>query len=153
MIDSPNQPDERRDDDVPQRLRNDLAAVYGPSIQIPGSVDRLILSAARAGMARRRRSHRIIRWVGAAAAAAALLISLRIALVHPSQSSNPVALVGDVNGDGKVDILDAYVVARAIHDHARLNPAWDVNRDGVVDEKDVQWIASTSVSVGPGGGK
>ncbi len=67
-------------------------------------------------------------------------------MVHPSQPSNPVALVGDVNGDGKVDILDAYLVARAIATHASLNPAWDVNRDGVVDQKDVDWIANTSVA-------
>lgn len=153
MPNSPFQSDEHSDDELPPRLKDDLAAVYGPAIQVPASIDRLILSAVGAGIARRRRSHRIIRWAGAAAAAAALAIGLRVALVRPSATSGPVALVGDVNGDGKVDILDAYVVARAIHDHGRLNPAWDVNRDGVVDEKDVDWIVNSSVSIGPGGAK
>lgn len=152
MPESISQSDERHDDLAP-RLKADLAALYGNSLRIPESMDRLIVSAARAGVARRRQSHRIVRWVGAAAAAAALVIGLRIALVHPSQAPNPIALVGDVNGDGKVDILDAYVVARAIANHAPLNPAWDVNRDGVVDQKDVDWIANTSVSIRPGGGK
>jgi hypothetical protein len=69
----------------------------------------------------------------------------------PPQVTPHTALAGDINGDGRVDILDAYLVARTLADKSHTAPppaAWDVNRDGVVDQKDVDWIANAAVRVG-----
>lgn len=53
-------------------------------------------------------------------------------------------LVGDVNGDFRVDIRDIAVAAKAfgtVSGDSRWNPAADVNRDGKVDLRDVALIA------------
>ena len=47
----------------------------------------------------------------------------------------------DVNGDGRVDILDALALQRKIDGHERLSPKWDINGDGRVNERDVWAIA------------
>jgi hypothetical protein len=64
------------------------------------------------------------------------------------------ALVGDLNGDGKVDIKDISIVARAFGSYgpdywypgsppsARWNPVADVNSDGKIDMKDISIVAS-----------
>ena len=56
-----------------------------------------------------------------------------------------------MDGNGRIDILDAFTVARALADKGRTGPlpaAWDVNGDGVVDQKDVDWLANAAVRVG-----
>lgn len=53
-------------------------------------------------------------------------------------------LVGDVNGDGKVDIKDYYLVAKAYGTNSNMpnwNPAYDLNNDQQVDVKDVYEVA------------
>ena len=93
------------------------------------------------------------RWIGAAAAAAAV-VALAVRVAHspgPTGSPRPqLARLADVNHDGRVDILDAYLVARRIADKQPLDPAWDINGDGVVDQKDVDLIANMAVSVSGG---
>jgi len=44
--------------------------------------------------------------------------------------------VGDVNGDGRVDLNDAAAIRIAITNHTYSKEA-DLNHDGVVDEKDL----------------
>jgi hypothetical protein len=58
----------------------------------------------------------------------------------------------DLNGDGRVDIVDAYLMARSI-ERGRTERAWDKNRDGKVDRGDVDRIAFAAVSLRRGGGK
>jgi hypothetical protein len=90
----------------------------------------------------------------AAAAVAFTVIFPRLNKPGSSGSMSPPrlpALAADINGDGRVDILDAYVVARTLADRSRktsLPAAWDLNHDGVVDQKDVDWIAKAAVQVG-----
>ena len=55
------------------------------------------------------------------------------------------AVIGDVNGDGKVDMQDIGIVARAFGTSPgapRWNPAADVNGDGTVDMRDIALVAS-----------
>jgi len=55
-----------------------------------------------------------------------------------------VAMVGDVNADGKVDILDIALVARAYGSylgHQRWNPNYDLDGNGKVDILDVALAA------------
>ena len=109
----------------------------------------MILSAARIRLSRRRRVVAIVRWGFAAAAAALVVLVLRVNLVH-APSAPQVAQAGDINHDGRVDILDAYIVARGIAHHDPLPAQWDVNGDGVVDQKDVDFIANQAVHVSGG---
>ncbi len=55
-----------------------------------------------------------------------------------------VRLIGDVNGDGKVDLRDLALAARAFGStptSPNWNPAADINGDGKVDLKDIALIA------------
>jgi hypothetical protein len=56
----------------------------------------------------------------------------------------------DVNGDGRVDIRDALVLARKLRAGGPLEGGWDLSGDGVVDRVDVDRIARLVVAV-PGG--
>ena len=58
---------------------------------------------------------------------------------------------GDLNHDGKVDILDAFALARELRTGVRPTPQMDLNGDGVVDERDVATLAAQAVSLGKGG--
>lgn len=155
-------PPSEPNDQIPSKLTEGFAELY-PTVQVPASVDLAILNAARAHLAGQvhgggrsmgsLRYRRVLRWAGtgaavAAAAAAVLLVTLRPAT--PSGTPH-AALAGDINGDNRVDVLDAYLVARTLADKTRpvsLPAAWDVNHDGVVDQKDVDWIAAAAVRVG-----
>ena len=53
----------------------------------------------------------------------------------------------DLNHDGKVDILDAFALARKIESSQRLPAALDLNGDGVVDARDVALIAAHAVKL------
>jgi hypothetical protein len=145
MID--DQTPSETDLNLPGTLRDDLASLYRGSASVPSHVDDMILSAARIRLTRRRRMFRIVRWSAAAAAAAIVVFVLRVDLVH-APSAPQLAQTDDINHDGRVDILDAYVVARAIAHHQTLAAAWDVNGDGVVDQKDVDMIANSAVHIG-----
>jgi hypothetical protein len=62
--------------------------------------------------------------------------------VRPAYSCT---LIGDVNGDGKVDMKDLVIAGQAFGsypEHPRWNPQADVNSDGKVDMKDLCIIAS-----------
>jgi hypothetical protein len=50
-----------------------------------------------------------------------------------------VSIVGDVNGDSKVDLKDVYAVALAYGSypsHPKWNPNLDINNDNTIDLKD-----------------
>jgi hypothetical protein len=57
---------------------------------------------------------------------------------------DPPALVGDLTYDGKVDIRDLAIAAKAFGSypgHPRWNPIVDINADGTVDIRDMATIA------------
>lgn len=145
---SDNQPD------FPEDLRRALGQVYGHPLSVPAELDERILRDARGGYDRRMRRWLLVRWCGAGlAAAAAVAFAVRIFITHPTPAAQrdnvarQVAQLGDVDHNGRVDVLDAYTVARRIARHEPLDPSWDVNGDGVVDEKDVDLIAHMAVRV------
>lgn len=142
------------DQDLPQRLREAIAGVLGVDVAVPSEVDEAILTAAKRSFVRRRRAWMVMGRLSVGVATAALVtIAVRMFVVAPS-SHPPTAMVqpaklyqlADVNHDGRVDILDAYFVARKIARKEPLDPAWDINGDGVVDQKDVDLIATLAVS-------
>jgi len=112
----------------------------------------LTASAAAGG---RRRLARVAPW--AAAAAVVLVGAAGVLWRGGLGSSGPAAKapagigrVDDVNRDGRVDVLDAFALARAV-DAGDRRSEWDVNRDGAVDRGDVDAVALAAVSLGGGG--
>jgi hypothetical protein len=143
------------DPQLPPELQDALARLHEQTVAVPRRVDARVLAQARLSYARQRRRWLAARWAGAAlAAAAALALALHVFVANPASGPHPTAApphqlarLGDVNGDGHVNILDAYVVANALAHHQPLNPAWDVNGDGVIDQKDVDLIAHMAVQI------
>ena len=167
MIDQGNNP---HDSEAPHRLVEDLTALCGTGLPVPPEVDESIRSLARQHFAARRRGRMVLRLVEvtAAAAAIALVVTLGAPFFrtsaspskheyapvaqHPAADSKLSALgsehpVADIDRSGRVDILDAFVLARHIKGGDQLRTEWDLNGDGVVDRTDVDKIALTAVSL------
>jgi hypothetical protein len=97
------------------------------------------------------------RWrIPAMATAAAALLALTLSLpftqeaVRTDEATAPTALLpagDDVNGDGRVDILDAFRMARLIREPG-AEPSWaDRNGDGRVNRGDVDAVARRAVAL------
>jgi hypothetical protein len=135
---------------VPPRLAEALAALHKERLFVPPQVDEVILARAQAhlaGIARRRARRRaLVPWMAAAASvAAAAWVSQT--LLHRQQPTPPGSVVAreDVNGDGRVDILDAFVLARQIERTDARQP--DLDGDGRVDKRDVDVVAARAVKL------
>jgi dockerin type I repeat protein len=53
----------------------------------------------------------------------------------------------DLDHSGRVDILDAFLLARQIEKQLELQSQWDVTGDGAINQNDVDAIASAAVRV------
>ena len=80
------------------------------------------------------------------AAAAVLLATSALAVIFARGLSRPA--VEDLDRSGRVDILDAFALSRALATTDRPLREPDLNDDGIVDEADVELIASRSVALG-----
>jgi hypothetical protein len=89
------------------------------------------------------------RWGTGLAAGLAAVIVIVISLNRPPASKSIVK--GDVNGDSQFNMVDALALAKHIAANDKLERAWDVNGDGVIDQKDVDVIAAAAVSLKQGG--
>lgn len=131
--------------ELPEAMAEGLRAAYTHRVEIPAERERAVLSAARAEFGRRRRMRIVRGWgMGVAAAIAAMIVV--VVWVHHSPVPRAVAK-GDVNGDGRVDIVDVLALARHVANKDRVEKGWDVNGDGVVDQKDVDALAQAAVSL------
>jgi hypothetical protein len=129
------------------------------NVRVPETFDATVIASARLALARGRLRRRTLRLAGAgaalvsSAAAAILVIALRSNPGTPTPSTagvRHVAIREDLDGNGKVDILDAFYLARQLQgdDRRNVRVAHDVNSDGAVDRRDVDAIARVAVSVG-----
>jgi hypothetical protein len=157
MADQPGQPLPAGEPVVPPELSAALRRVYDVPVGVPAAVDEAILRDARSGFSRRRRFQLAVRWIGAAAAAAAAVVLVAINFHRGRSGATNVAatqhifVAGDVDGNGHVDILDAFVLARKVDAHSAVTTrSDDVNADGVVDRHDVDAVAAMAVRL-PGG--
>ena len=98
-------------------------------------------------MTNRGESRRIISLPQWAAIAASL--ALVSGVIYFSQTRNQSYAAEDINRDGAVDILDAFVLAKKIK--AGETRDADFNRDGIVDLQDVSAIANEVVQLAKGG--
>jgi hypothetical protein len=139
---------------APADLVSALRRLPREPLFVPPTVDEAILRAARRQLSPPE-SPRVVwlRWVPwLAAAAAAALLLVRIPGFH--RTSIPVRLrvgIEDLNHDGRVDILDAFALARQLKSGASPDRHLDINGDGVVDERDVAAIAAQAVKLEKGG--
>ncbi len=85
------------------------------------------------------------RWGAGLAAGIAAMIVVAISLHHPAPAKSLAK--GDVNGDGTVNILDALALAKHLANHDAIEKRWDLNDDGIVDQKDVDAVAMGAVSL------
>ena len=124
------------------KFSEDVKKLYRASASVPPEIDRAILNKASQKLARPRKRLHILRWIGPAAAAAAIII---FAFVFTNQSTP-----ADIDRNGRVDILDAFKLAKHIQSESKPNKKWDINGDGLVNQEDVDSIALVAVSLDKG---
>lgn len=146
---------------LPETLRFAMRDRSGSVPAIPSEVDRAILADARRHLAMRVRLIRRRRWsgwqfaaIGTTIAAASIIVfawlpgqtdqSGGMSGLIESSTLNREARDGDVDGNGRVDILDAFVMAREIRS-GRGQIIHDVNGDGQLDQADINEIAQRAV--------
>jgi hypothetical protein len=151
---SPEHRDEDLEFDTPKELLDDLSALCGAGVPVPPEVDEAIMAMARQRLAPRKRPRLMPRWAwaGATAAAAAILLAVWIGGTperHRKATTDSAQTIEkeDFDGNGRVDILDAFALARHIESGRKANEKWDMNGDGTVDRTDINTIAMAAVSV------
>jgi hypothetical protein len=143
------------DPHIPTRLEGDLRSAFGGFGAVPAEVDRAVMGmvegvAAGAAVRRRRVAGRRVVLMGGVAAAAAVVVMVWV-VVGPGgtrKADGPAGTLaagvqGDLNGDGKVDMLDALIEAERV----KGGGGADVNGDGKVDGADVDAIAISAVKL------
>jgi hypothetical protein len=151
--------DEDLDFRVPSKLSADLNAFFEPQIGVPPEVDRDVTDRAHKHFAaiqsykqRRRRIH----WAWRIAAAAAVVIfAFSLDLTQqtgPTTDSLSLSKIQpvDIDRNGRVDILDAFKLARHIEASDRTETEWDLNGDGLIDHSDVDMVAFAAVRLDKG---
>ena len=161
--------DERKPDDAEIGLPDSLTATlknrYGPVPSVPSEIDHAILADARRHLEQhgpatlrpaRRRRVSAWQWTAIASTVAAACVELS-ALKPPKPneessvaarsdaSSLDVELRGDVDLNGRVDILDAFAMARQLRDGR--GEARDFNHDGRFDKFDIDVVALEAVKL------
>ena len=153
MNEKPEQFDEHLDFEISPDFSSDLKTLFKPQFSIPPEVDRSILDKADEKFIRRHWGHRILQHISiwrVAAAAAVIIFAFSLNLTQkPGPTTNQSLLVEaravDIDRNGRVDILDAFKLARHIESAERTEKKWDINGDGLVNSDDVDMVASAAV--------
>lgn len=160
--------------EAPPKLVAALKQLPRESVFVPPTVDEALMKAARQHLGqpdkKRAKWFRLIPWTAATAGFAAAVL---LAFPHAkdflgfgqsknavrrgwkdaggpglaSQSEGPAFAREDVNRDGAVDILDAFLIARKLQVAPSFDRKLDVNGDGVIDHRDIDAIAARAVSL------
>ena len=141
-----------------QQLRKDLRSIARGHVDIPPQVDQAVLQKAMKALARTKRTRRPrigkpVAWI-AAAASVALVVGIGALLRSTSKAPQQTilaAIPNDLDHNGRVDILDAFHLARQLD--ADIAPTLgDINSDGRIDRADVEAIAMKAVALPLGAG-
>jgi len=162
--------DEDLDLKVSPKLLEDLNTIFKPQFSVPPELDRAIMDKAHQHFIPKHWRHRVFRHVSiwrVAAAAAVIIFAFSLNLTEkPGPSTSRTVLVKaqavDIDRNGRVDILDAFKLARHIESADRtktnLSPVsstgqalrkqgWDINGDGLVNRNDVDSVALAAVQL------
>ena len=153
--------DEDLDLEASAKLSGDLNTLFKPQLSVPAEVDRAILDRAGTHFTGRefpKIGRRRFRWVSlwkVAAAAAVVIFAFSLNLTNkpaPTVHYGDLAKAGAVDFDhnGRVDILDAFKLARQIELASNTGTDLDINGDGLVNRDDVDVVALAAVSLEKG---
>ena len=145
--------DEDLDLRVSQKLSEDFNILFKPQFSIPPEIDRAVLDKAHQHFTQKHWSHHILRHISIwriAAAAAVIIFAFSLNLTQKpgpttSQSLLVEARAVDIDENGRLDILDAFKLARYVESAERTETKWDINGDGLVNSNDVDLVASAAV--------
>jgi len=160
--------DEDLDLRISPKLSEDLNTIFKPQFSVPPELDRAIMDKAHQHFIPKHWRHRVFRHISLwriAAAAAVIIFAFSLNLTEkPGPSTSRTVLVEaqavDIDRNGRVDILDAFKLARHIESADRtktnLSPVsstgqalqkqgWDINGDGLVNRNDVDSVALAAV--------
>ncbi len=141
MAEFPEQPQDR--------LRKALGDLYARGPAVPRGVDEAIVGLARRRLGNWRTFRVALRWTGAAVAAAAMIVlGIRLTWPDAPQPMMPQMVIRaeDVNADGRVDMVDAYLLARRVQ-AGTTEPRFDFKVDGRIDQSDVDAVALRAVAL------
>jgi hypothetical protein len=126
----------------PRALQRDLRSLFGPQVRIPDAVD-----ARLAALARRRRLRPV--WLRPElVAAAALLVALPLGWLWLREAPVSTSVAReDFDGNGRVDVLDAYRLSLALQRGQAVPSSLDLDGDGRVAAGDVDRIAARAVRI------
>ena len=135
MSERPEHFDENLDLKVSPKFSADLNTLFKPQFSIPFEVDRAVLDRANQHFTRKHWSHHILRHISIwriAAAAAVIIFAFSLNLTQKpgpttSQSLLVEARAVDIDRNGRVDILDAFKLARYVESAGRTEKKWDIN--------------------------
>ena len=144
---------------VPSKLSADLNALFEPRIGVPPEVDRAVMDRThkhfaplQSGKGKRLRIH----WVWRIAATAAVIIfAFSLDLTKQTgpatdRFSLSETQATDIDRNGRVDILDAFKLAKHIESTGPAETEWDINGDGLIDRSDVDVVALAAVRLDKG---
>lgn len=137
--------DDGTDPMLPPGLLADLKGIYGRPLALAPEQHEAILELVDAELAPLRHRGAVRRW-GLLAAGFGASVAASIALILWLNTPMDIRIAGDVNGDGRVDIVDALSLARRLKSGQTPPPRLDLNRDGVIDHRDVDLIAQQAVT-------
>ncbi len=160
MTDSTRHYDDDAEPKVSRLFEASLKELFEPKRSVPPEVDRAVLDRAYRHFGQtpaasgRRGFHPAWFW-RAAAAAAVIILAFSLDLTkRPEQTTDRPALAEaaatDIDRNGRVDILDAFKLARQIETAGPTEKNWDVNGDGLVDVGDVDMVAFAAVRLDKG---
>jgi hypothetical protein len=136
----------------------DLNTLFKPEFSIPPEIDRAIMDRANQQLSPKHWGHHILRHISIwriAAAVAVIIFAFSLNLTQkPGPTTKQSLLVEaravDIDRNGRVDILDAFKLARYVESADRTEKKWDVNGDGLINNNDVDLVASAAVRLDKG---
>jgi len=149
------------------KLSAGLSALFEPQHPVPPEVDRAVLDRAHNHFVHRKsaKGGRRFRWAAVwkvAAAAAVVIFAFSLDLTKKSGPATDRSVpagtqAADIDLNGRVDILDAFKLARQIESAGPAGESlslreqgWDINGDGLVNRDDVDMVAFAAVRLDKG---